>query len=257
MNKPYTRQQLIDDFYNDVPIKYVFFWGHTPKQGELVGNFCFSQWHELPFTVAGITYKTAEHWMMANKALLFEDHKIYDKIITATTPAEAKELGRSVMNFDDQAWNTHRFDIVVQGNIHKFNQHPAFAKYLLDSGDRVLVEASPRDRIWGIGMGQNNDEIHNPDNWRGENLLGFALMGARDFLREHGHFDKMEAPVDIPWVAHPGIHPYEMFWRMGGGEDLMMRFWTWYEQFNQHGQTIFKLTNPVPFAWRETFDLNE
>ncbi|MFC0518194.1 NADAR family protein [Mucilaginibacter angelicae] len=184
----YTLQWLIDKHHNDEPLKYLYFWGHTNKHNEEAGKFCFSQWYELPFTVDGATYNTAEHWMMAQKAFLFEDLKTYEKIINAVKPGEAKELGRQVTGFDETRWTEYRYKIVVTGNIHKFNQHPQFAEYLLNTGDRILVEASPVDKIWGIGMAQDNDQITNPNNWRGLNLLGFALMEVRDFLREPGHF---------------------------------------------------------------------
>lgn len=163
--------------------KYIFFWGHTPKAGEAVGKHVFSQWFEAPFTVDGATYLTAEHWMMAEKARLFGDRDALGRIIAARTPGEAKKLGREVRDFDDDAWNAARWEIVVRGNEAKFGQNPELREYLLNTGDRVLVEASPRDRIWGIGMGAANPDAENPEAWRGLNLLGFALMEARARLR--------------------------------------------------------------------------
>jgi ribA/ribD-fused uncharacterized protein len=163
--------------------KYLFFWGHTPKHGETVGKHVFSQWFESPFTVDGAAYPTAEHWMMAEKARLFGDREALDRIIAAGNPGAAKKLGREVRGFDEQAWNAARWEIVVRGNEAKFSQHAELRTYLANTGDRVLVEASPRDRIWGIGMGQENPDAENPENWRGLNLLGFALMEARARLR--------------------------------------------------------------------------
>lgn len=121
--------------------------------------------------------------MMAQKALLFNDQKMFEKIIACNKPAEAKELGRYVTGFDEQVWNESKYEIVKNGNIHKFNQNAALLNYLLNTGDRVLVEASPVDRIWGIGLAQDDEDITNIYTWRGENLLGFALMEVRDFLR--------------------------------------------------------------------------
>ena len=115
--------------------------------------------------------------------MLFNDTEIHDKIIEAVKPGEAKDLGREVRNFDDEAWKAQRYEIVKQGNIHKFSQYPLFADYLLATGDRVLVEASPRDTIWGIGLGGDNPKAQHPDTWRGLNLLGFALMEVRAILK--------------------------------------------------------------------------
>ncbi|QEM04536.1 NADAR family protein [Mucilaginibacter rubeus] len=185
MLQHYDKQWLSQEFEQEKPVKYLFFWGHTPKAGEQVGKFCFSQWYELPFEVDGITYRTAEHWMMAKKAWLFNDFEIHERIINAVKAGEAKDLGREVKNFDDQLWKTERFEIVKQGNIHKFSQNQRFADYLVATGDRVLVEASPRDTIWGIGLGGENPKAQHPDTWRGLNLLGFALMEVRDVLKVH------------------------------------------------------------------------
>lgn len=178
----YNIDWLIEKFDTGEKVKYLFFWGHTQPPGEDVGKFIFSQWFELAFEVGGIVYKTAEHWMMASKALLFEDPETFSKIIASNTPGEAKKLGRLVRNFNEEKWLHNRMDIVVKGNIQKFGQNPKAKEYLLNTKDRVLVEASPRDQIWGIGISQNNEGVENPYNWRGQNLLGFALMEARDFL---------------------------------------------------------------------------
>lgn len=177
---------LKERFESGDTLKFVYFWGHTPKHNESVGKFCFSQWAEFPFTIEGITYKTAEHWMMAHKALLFGDQVIFDKIINANKPAEAKELGRQIAGYDDLIWNEKKFDIVKLGNIHKFSQHPLLAEYLLSTAPRILVEASPVDPIWGIGMASDHKDINHINAWRGQNLLGFALMEVRDFLKSSG-----------------------------------------------------------------------
>ncbi|MEV6110918.1 NADAR family protein [Streptomyces sp. NPDC051940] len=164
--------------------KYVFFWGHRPQKDGSVGPGCFSQWWPAPFTVDGVTYATAEHWMMAGKARLFDDPDAEREAIAASHPSEAKAAGRRVKDFDEDVWSAHRFELVVEGSTHKFDQHPDLRAYLLGTGTRVLVEASPRDRIWGIGMGASNEDAEHPDRWRGDNLLGFALMEARQRLRD-------------------------------------------------------------------------
>jgi hypothetical protein len=178
----YTIPRLIQSIESGERVKFIFFWSHTPKSSEPVGSFCLSQWFELPFVVDGISYKTAEHWMMAQKALLFGDEAAFQAIITAKTPAQAKEYGRMVEGFEEERWVAHRFEIVKQGNVHKFSQHPTFAQYLRRTGNRVLVEASPVDAIWGIGLPSDAEEIENPRTWKGLNLLGFALMEVRDKL---------------------------------------------------------------------------
>ena len=184
MNTRYDIIWLKQQIEKEIPLKYIYFWGHTNSTGEEVGKFMFSQWFESPFTVEGQIYKTAEHWMMAQKALLFDDKEIFAKIILCRKPAEAKELGRQVKGYEDKRWNEHKFEIVKQGNIHKFGQNNAMKEYLLKTDNRVLVEASPVDMIWGIGLSQDSKEINNVEAWRGENLLGFALMEARDFLKK-------------------------------------------------------------------------
>lgn len=163
-------------------VKFIYFWGHDNREKNEVGKFCFSQWYESPFSVNGVVYKTSEHWMMGQKALLFKDHILFEKIIGSIKPGEAKELGRQVRNFDQSTWENERFQIVVSGNKHKFEQNSKIGDYLLKTRDRVLVEASPVDLVWGVGLAANDPDIANIYKWRGLNLLGFALMVTRDFL---------------------------------------------------------------------------
>jgi len=163
--------------------KYVFFWGHTPAADGSVTKSCFSQWWVAPFVIDGFTYLTAEHYMMAAKARLFGDSATLARILAAKHPKQAKELGRQVLGFDEATWVRERFALVVTGNEAKFRQHPPLRDFLLGTGERVLVEASPVDRIWGIGLAADDDDIERPEKWRGLNLLGFALMEVRDLLR--------------------------------------------------------------------------
>ncbi len=253
MKYTYNLKWLTDKFDNGEPLKFLFFWGHARKANEKVGKFCFSQWFELPFTVEDVVYKTAEHWMMANKALLFADFKSYEKIINCDSPGEAKKLGRYVLGFDEQLWCEKRFDIVVKGNIHKFNQSPEYADFLLNTKDRVLVEASPVDRIWGIGLASDTENIDDPYWWNGENLLGFALMEVRDFIREYSHFTNLENIFSPPWRHYPKIDPHDLFWRMGKGEDIINNFSRYYSSLSKRDQMIFKLTHPAPYDWPEFY----
>jgi ribA/ribD-fused uncharacterized protein len=178
----YNIDQLINEYNSGKKIKYLFFWGHQPNKDGLITSSCFSQWWISPFTVNNIVYKTSEHWMMAQKALLFEDKEVYEKIVTCNSPAEAKKLGREIHNFDETIWLSKRFDIVVNGNLYKFKQHDDLKTYLINTNDRVLVEASPVDKIWGIGLTSDSEKVKNPNEWNGLNLLGFALMTVRDIL---------------------------------------------------------------------------
>ncbi len=159
-------------------VKYVFFWGHQRSKTNITAS-CFSQWYTAPFVVDGQSYPTAEHFMMVEKARLFNDWDTLDKILVAKSPGEAKSRGRDVRNFDEQIWIERRFDIVIAANKLKFSQNPKLLTFLLNTGQRVLVEASPVDRIWGIGLDAKNPNVENPRLWRGLNLLGFALMEVR------------------------------------------------------------------------------
>ncbi|OIV37654.1 hypothetical protein BIV57_09795 [Mangrovactinospora gilvigrisea] len=161
--------------------KYLHFWGHTPKKDGSVSAACFSQWWQgAPFTVDGVEYATAEHWMMAGKARLFGDAAAEAKALAAGHPRDAKSAGREVRGFVEAVWERERFRLVVEGNRAKFGQHPELADFLAGTGARVLVEASPVDRVWGIGLAKDDPRAADPSRWRGLNLLGFALMEARD-----------------------------------------------------------------------------
>ncbi|MFD4694977.1 NADAR family protein [Streptomyces sp. NPDC058463] len=164
-------------------MKYLPFWGHRPRADGRLGESCLSQWWPAPFTVDSVTYASAEHWMMAGKARLFGDAEAEREAVAASSPAAAKKVGRLVRGFDDAVWVRERFALVVAGSVHKFGQDPALRAFLLGTGERVLVEASPMDRIWGIGLAKDDARTADPAAWRGLNLLGFALMEARAQLR--------------------------------------------------------------------------
>ena len=163
-------------------VKYLHFWGHRPLPDGRIGASCLSQWWPSPFTVDGVEYATAEHWMMASKARLFGDPEAEREAVAASSPAQAKKVGRLVRGFDDALWQRERFGIVVEGSVHKFAAHADLRAFLLGTGGRVLVEASPVDRIWGIGLAADDERAMDPARWRGPNLLGFALMAARERL---------------------------------------------------------------------------
>lgn len=162
--------------------EYLFFWGHR-KSGGSITKSCFSQWYPANFVIASISYESAEHYMMAEKAKLFGDLDVHQKIINAATPDEAKSLGRQVKGFREDLWCEKRFDIVVQGNMAKFSQNPVLKDYLLSTGSKILIEASPVDSIWGIGLAESDERAKSPALWQGLNLLGFALMQTRNQIR--------------------------------------------------------------------------
>lgn len=165
-------------------IKYVFFWGHQQPVSGGIGKSCLSQWYEAPFDVDGMNYPTAEHYMMAQKARLFNDDVALRNILAASNPGAAKAAGRAVKNFDENAWVARRMEFVVGANVAKFSQNPPLEEFLLATGNRVLVEASPVDRIWGIGLAHDDPAAGDPNLWEGLNLLGFALMATRKLLGE-------------------------------------------------------------------------
>jgi ribA/ribD-fused uncharacterized protein len=162
--------------------EFLFFWGHTPSKNGKVSKSCFSQWWEGAFVVEEKEYKTAEHWMMAKKAELFKDDETLQKVLNSKTPVDAKKAGREVKGYIEEIWMKNRFQIVKEGNLHKFSQNQELKMFLLNTENKVLVEASPYDPIWGIGMAVSHTEINKPEKWLGLNLLGFALMEVRDEL---------------------------------------------------------------------------
>ena len=172
-------EALVSEVRAGSRVKYLHFWGHRPRPDGGIGASCLSQWWPSPFVVDGSRYATAEHWMMAGKARLFGDERARERVLAAAHPAAAKKAGRLVRDFDEAIWERERFRIVVEGSVHKFAADEALRAFLLGTGERVLVEASPVDRVWGIGLAANDEAAAEPERWRGLNLLGFALMEAR------------------------------------------------------------------------------
>lgn len=141
----------------------------------------FSQWAECKFYVPHLdfTVNCAEQGMMLTKAKMFEDHEIYEKIKNSKNPSEQKMLGRMVKNFDEKYYYKHILDYVSDINYEKFSQNPIWKEVLIMLHEYEFIEASPTDKIWGIGLGIDNPKIYDPLNWQGKNLLGIAISNAQ------------------------------------------------------------------------------
>lgn len=175
----FSREKLISEIDKGRTFDYFYFWGH--KSPSL--KSCLSQFYPARFKVGDEEYLFAEQYMMSQKAKLFGDNETYKKIMSSTNPFDIKKLGREVKNFDPDVWDKHKTDIVYTANINKFYQNKELKDFLLSTGDAILVEASPYDRIWGIGMYENDPQIGDPREWAGENLLGFILTEVREELK--------------------------------------------------------------------------
>lgn len=156
----------------------------------LFWNGPFSQWHESDFELDGVEYGCAEQYMMAEKARLFEDDETLDMIMESDDPLQQKKLGRAVHGFDLAKWQEEDDDnympfcwnAVWRGNMAKFSQNPGLLEELLATKGTTLVEASPRDKIWGIGLGEDDPGCRDRLSWQGTNWLGEVLTNVRGHL---------------------------------------------------------------------------
>lgn len=163
----------------------------------------FSQWHhsnfqdpELPAQYRAHVFTSCESYMMFRKALLFKDPEYAQCILEEHNCRKVKALGRLIRGFSDGLWEAKREDIVTRGNYLKFSQNPELKKKLLETQGKHLVEASPRDRIWGIGLGKGNQHVQNPVMWRGLNLLGKCLDRAREMILTESKNKERKSIVD-------------------------------------------------------------
>ena len=179
----YTRQWLQQEFAAGRKRELCLFWGHQPSEDGQLTKSCLSQWWMEDFYTTADSYLCMEQYMMAAKAELFGDKEIRDQILKCSDQKQIKALGRKVRGFDQKVWDKFKYAIVLLGNWHKFSQNRELREFLLSTGDSVLVEASPYDAIWGIRLAASSPEAQDPMKWRGQNLLGFALMEVRDELR--------------------------------------------------------------------------
>jgi len=153
--------------------RFTFFWRQEAP---------FSQWHPVEFVVKGRRFMCAEQYMMHGKAVLFGDLEVAERILASASPKTHKALGRKVSGFDEKLWVRERERIVYEGNHAKFTQNAELLQKLLATAGTELVEASPTDRIWGVGLSEEDPRIQNPSQWRGQNLLGKVLTRLREDL---------------------------------------------------------------------------
>jgi len=166
----------------DTPnVEFAFFWSGV-----------FSQWHPVSFYVSvphpylnitlPVKFNTNEQYMMLCKALLFDDYDTARAIMNTDQPNEQKALGRRVKNFDDARWRDIAKDVVLIGNLARFYKVESSKKHLLSTGNKLLVEASPKDSIWGIGMSDNHPDVNDPSKWLGINWLGICETEAKELI---------------------------------------------------------------------------
>ncbi|GHU53896.1 hypothetical protein FACS1894200_14390 [Spirochaetia bacterium] len=176
----YTRELIQKQYAQGKPFKFLFFWGHKPQADGRITKAALSQWWPSDFVLDSTRYFCMEQYMMAAKARVFGDSEIQAGIMKSRDPREIKAFGRQVRGFDGAVWEANRSEIVISGNVAKFTQDERLKEYLLSTKDKILVEASPYDIIWGIGLAEDDVKSKNPLAWKGLNLLGFALMEVRD-----------------------------------------------------------------------------
>jgi len=196
--------QLIHDEYICTPDNTVFFWSNGDIHADKLHKGCLSQWWPCIFSDYKHRYNSAEQYMMVQKAELFSNYALIPELIKQNNPSTIKQMGRKVSNFIPSDWDQFKFDIVVAGNLLKFSQNKKLQEYLLSTGDKLLVEASPYDRVWGIGLNPDDENKSKPNNWRGNNLLGFALMEVRNQLRR-----PIEKYPNIQTGYYAGMREYQ------------------------------------------------
>jgi ribA/ribD-fused uncharacterized protein len=154
----------------------VYFFGQNNKYGE------FSNWFPCRFSDGQIIFSNTEQYMMYHKALLFKDKTMADMILKTSSPKLCKQYGRRVENFNNDVWLENCERIVTNGCYLKFSQNEELKQLLLSTGNKMLVEDSPYDKIWGIGM-QHTEACKTPmEHWKGENKLGKCLMEVRNSI---------------------------------------------------------------------------
>ncbi|GGV79258.1 MULTISPECIES: NADAR family protein [Streptomyces] len=174
---------LVREVRAGTDITYLCFWGHRPRRDGRMGASCPSQWWPAPFTVDAVTCPTAEHRTTAGTARPFGDAGTERRMPAARHPGQATARGRLVRRSDEETWARERRASAVEGGVHELAAHPELRGFAPGTGDTVPLEAGPLDRVWGVGPAADDAAATDPERWKGLNLLGFALMEARERLR--------------------------------------------------------------------------
>ena len=177
--KHYSKEKIIYKYASGQDLNFTFFW-KTSKG--ILDEGCFSQWQISHFSFRGIQYSSAEQFMMAHKAIAFNDRETLKEIMNESHPRKIKKLGRQIVNFNSDTWDKYKYCVALIGNYCKFDQNEKMKQILINTGDNIIVEASPYDKIWGVGLNATDSRIMNPFYWEGKNLLGFVLMKVRDYI---------------------------------------------------------------------------
>lgn len=151
---------------------------HNPDEE----NGYLSNWYLSKFTVDGIVFSSVEQYMMYNKAIVFNDLDTAQEIMNTDDVSVIKKLGRSVQGYDDTVWSNVRYNIVLKGVYHKFTQNEVLYSRLIATRGKILAECAVHDRVWGIGLSMKDHNRYSLSKWRGQNLLGGALMQVRENL---------------------------------------------------------------------------
>lgn len=154
---------------------HVYFW-----------NGIYSNWYPCKIydEFSKLNFENTEQAFMWYKANLFKDDEVKKQIELTGNPKLVKQLGRQIKNYDDVIWNEARFGWMLAVNLMKFSQHQYLRQALIETGTRTMVEASPLDKVWGVGLDENNPLILDERNWQGQNLLGKVLMRVRESIQK-------------------------------------------------------------------------
>ena len=230
----------------------LYFWGHS-NDTAMVNKSCFSQWSPHPFQSNRLIYPTAEHWMMSCKALFFGDRSINEQVLASGDPKIAKQLGRAVSNYSEVEWQRIRYQIVLNGNFQKFFQNETLKDFILSTENRLIVEASPNDTVWGIGLTEAQAQETDVTLWPGLNLLGFALMHVRDLILQLSGISELPHLLP-PWIKYQDIESSDLFWRMGSGESYLTDFQKQFMHLSLEQKILYALVQPTPVDWLGFYD---
>lgn len=178
----YTPLWLRDQLQAGAKLRFLSFLRPNAPLGK-IDRACLSPWYGCRFEIDGIKYNSLEQYLKSEKARLFEDEDIRQRIMSTSDTETIKNLGREVRNFDEEKWTKVKFGLAVKGNLAKFGQNLSLKEYLLSTEERILVETHPYDKVWGVGLPEGHPAIRQPEIWPGSNLMGFALMVVRDSIK--------------------------------------------------------------------------